>query len=95
MLKLTMTAAIATLLMMPSAFALPVQKSSGTDAGLIQHVQHRDQHRDRAQHRDRDHRYEPGSRVRHAPRGWHRHNARPRDWRDRGCILVGPIWFCP
>ncbi len=85
MLKLTTTAAIATLLMVPSAFALPVEKNSGSEIGLVQHVQHR----------DRDHRYERGNHVRQPPRGWHRHNVRPRDWRDRGCMIVGPVWFCP
>lgn len=85
MLKLTMTAAIATTLMAPSAFALPTHQSAGADATAVQRVQYR----------EHDHRYEPGSRIRQAPRGWHRYHARPRDWRDRGCVIVGPVWFCP
>ncbi len=28
-------------------------------------------------------------------RGWHRYNKRPYGWRERGCVVVGPIWFCP
>lgn len=47
-------------------------------------------------HRD-DHRrprYVPGHRYREAPRGWHRYDRRPRDWNRRGCIMVGPVWFC-
>jgi hypothetical protein len=36
-----------------------------------------------------------GRRFRSAPHGWHRYGRRPGDWRTRGCILVGPIWFCP
>lgn len=28
-------------------------------------------------------------------RGWHRYNKRPHGWRERGCVVVGPIWFCP
>jgi hypothetical protein len=39
--------------------------------------------------------YIPGHRYHAAPHGWHRYHARPYDWRTRGCILVGPIWFCP
>jgi hypothetical protein len=39
--------------------------------------------------------YAPGSRHAHPPRGWHRYHARPHDWRTRGCIIVGPVWFCP
>ena len=28
-------------------------------------------------------------------RGWNRYYSRPYSWRSRGCIAVGPIWFCP
>lgn len=41
------------------------------------------------------HGYRPGGRYKRAPHGWHRHSHRPRDWRTRGCIAVGPVWFCP
>ncbi|MEQ1671095.1 MAG: hypothetical protein ABL893_09580 [Hyphomicrobium sp.] len=27
--------------------------------------------------------------------GWNRYNSRPNRWRNRGCVSVGPIWFCP
>jgi hypothetical protein len=40
-------------------------------------------------------RYEPGRRYDRAPPNWRRHSRRPGDWRTRGCILVGPLWFCP
>lgn len=30
-----------------------------------------------------------------AYRGWHRYHSRPWNWRTRGCVVVGPIWFCP
>lgn len=52
-------------------------------------------HRSRRHRTNRRHRYVPGSRRHTAPRGWHRHRHRPRDWRTRGCIVVGPVWFCP
>jgi len=45
-------------------------------------------------HHDRHH-YIPGHRYHSAPHGWHRFDHRPDDWRVRGCVLVGPIWFCP
>lgn len=47
---------------------------------------------------DRDHRrprYVPGRRYHSAPHGWHRYGRRPGNWRHRGCVLVGPVWFCP
>ncbi len=40
-------------------------------------------------------RYRAGGRYRTAPSGWHRHASRPGDWRTRGCVMAGPIWFCP
>lgn len=27
-------------------------------------------------------------------RHWNRYNHRPYNWRSRGCIDVGPFWFC-
>ena len=39
--------------------------------------------------------YRAGSRHSRAPRNWRRYGARPGDWRTRGCIIVGPIWYCP
>lgn len=48
--------------------------------------------RDRHSYR---HRYRAGGRYAHAPRGWHRHHSRPAYWQTRGCIMVGPLWFCP
>ena len=49
-------------------------------------------------HNNRGHnnvRYVPGHRYSSAPHGWHRYSRRPGDWNRRGCVLVGPIWFCP
>lgn len=39
--------------------------------------------------------YRPGGHYSHAPKGWHRHSKRPAYWQTRGCIAVGPVWFCP
>lgn len=43
----------------------------------------------------RGQRFTPGGRYRNAPAGWRRHGARPGNWRTQGCIMVGPVWFCP
>ena len=40
-------------------------------------------------------RYAPGARYRSAPPGYRRYGARPGNWRTRGCVTVGAIWFCP
>lgn len=39
--------------------------------------------------------YRAGHRYKHAPKGWHRYSSRPSYWQTRGCIIVGPVWFCP
>lgn len=39
--------------------------------------------------------YRAGSHHSRAPRNWRRYGSRPGDWRTRGCIIVGPIWYCP
>jgi len=31
----------------------------------------------------------------HPPRGWNRYDRRPWGWQRRGCITVGPVWYCP
>jgi hypothetical protein len=33
--------------------------------------------------------------YKYAPHGWHRHQYRPLGWYARGCVLVGPVWYCP
>lgn len=39
--------------------------------------------------------YRPGGRYKHAPHGWHQYHSRPGDWHTRGCVVVGPVWWCP
>ena len=30
-----------------------------------------------------------------SPRSYrHRYSYRPYDWHDRGCINIGPVWYC-
>ena len=52
-------------------------------------------HRGGKWHGHRGGRWVAGQRYRSAPGGWRRYGARPWDWQTRGCVLVGPIWFCP
>lgn len=39
--------------------------------------------------------YRAGGHYKKAPAHWHRYSRRPGDWQRRGCIVVGPIWWCP
>jgi hypothetical protein len=39
--------------------------------------------------------YRAGGHYDRAPSNWHRYGKRPGDWQRRGCVIVGPIWWCP
>ena len=41
------------------------------------------------------HHHHVAKHYKHAPKGWHRHNHRPIGWYGRGCVMVGPLWYCP
>lgn len=89
--------------MFGAASAAPAQHQKGlTSPSDIVDVQYRhDNRRPGNVHRGPTFRgpphshYRAGQRYRSAPRGWHRYHARPRDWQRRGCVIVGPVWFCP
>jgi hypothetical protein len=49
----------------------------------------------RRYHKKHSFRYRAGRHYKHAPHGWHRYNSRPGNWHTRGCVVVGPIWWCP
>jgi hypothetical protein len=57
----------------------------------VQDRSRRDGRRGRSYRRDRD--FRRGYRRR-PPRGWRRYGRRPADWRRRGCIVIGPLWYC-
>lgn len=52
-------------------------------------------YRDRREYRHGMHRYRPGHHYRHRPHGWRSYHHRPHGWYGRGCVVVGPMWFCP
>ncbi|XSG83473.1 MAG: hypothetical protein ACPW61_06755 [Methyloligella sp. ZOD6] len=33
--------------------------------------------------------------YRRPPPGWYRYSYRPYGWENRGCMAVGPVWYCP
>jgi Ni/Co efflux regulator RcnB len=101
-MKIVVSAAIASIVAMSSAQAqlprLSITAAQPLDASGITLIQDgRSQRRDNDMRRDDDRRrYTAGRRYQQSPPGWNRHgNRRPGDWRRRGCIMVGPIWFCP
>ena len=102
MLKLIVPAAIASLVALSSAWAVPVVSPMAgakqkAPLDFVQVQVRRPMNRDGDVRRDDDRRrFTPGRRYRQAPEGWNRRGSRrPGDWRTRGCITVGPVWFCP
>lgn len=105
MLRVLIPAAVASLIAITPASAMS-PASAGTQlkplsvsdviqvASRDRHRARRHNHSSRRYHRSRRH-YVPGRRYSHAPRGWRRYHSRPHFWRTRGCIVVGPVWFCP
>lgn len=83
-----------------SASALPVAKPGQVGAertAMTEQIRHKRGHVSNRGHRPSHY----GNRNRHGNdhrynqyRGWHRYNHRPHGWRNRGCVAVGPIWFC-
>ncbi len=82
-----------------AAPAAAIQGDAVTPAlTLTQYGYHDNHHRYRKHYDGKRYRhphYVPGHRYHSAPHGWHRYGRRPHNWQTRGCILVGPIWFCP
>lgn len=97
-LKSIMLASAAALLMATSANAAPLAAAKGLNkpADGIELVQMRKKYSGpRNRVGPRPFKYRPGYRYRNAPPNWRRYDSRPGNWRTRGCVIVGPIWFCP
>jgi hypothetical protein len=41
------------------------------------------------------HRYADSHRYKSVPHGWKHYNYRPYRWEHRGCVIIGPVWYCP
>jgi uncharacterized protein YfaQ (DUF2300 family) len=103
MFKMTTPAAVAIALSLAAFSSLPADAAvapaqlvkPAADAGVVK-VQNRDGiRRKEIRRRSFNRGYRAGSRHAHPPRGWRRYDRRPGDWRTRGCVIVGPLWFCP
>ncbi|CFX01923.1 conserved exported protein of unknown function [Candidatus Filomicrobium marinum] len=92
-LTLTSANAAAPQSLAPHTTPALAQDVSSTVLNKVQYKERKHYHGKR--HKKGHHRYKAGSRHRHAPKHWHRHKKRPHDWHRRGCIIVGPVWFCP
>ena len=103
MLKIIMAAALTGLVTISSASAVPAplpmtvaQQLPMPELLLVQDRRAARRNDGLRQGGDRRQIYTPGRRYNSAPNGWNRYgNRRPGNWRNRRCIMVGPIWFCP
>ncbi len=39
--------------------------------------------------------YSYGHGYKHPPKNWHSYSYRPLGWQLRGCMAIGPLWYCP
>jgi hypothetical protein len=98
-LKITaiaLSAAFVGLLSITPASAVPssaaIKNVAAQDGGVV-HAQYKYK---RKGYRKGHHKgYRAGRHYRHAPSGWRRYSSRPYGWQTRGCVVVGPVWFCP
>ena len=43
-----------------------------------------------------NYKYHGGGKYYYRNRYWgHRYNYRPYNWQGLGCVVVGPVWYCP
>jgi hypothetical protein len=91
MMKSTVIGTTLSLLVSSAAFALPATHSTqqpGLDSSNVVKIGKGDHDRHwkgKRAFRDDDFRY----------RGWkRRYSYRPYDWEDRGCVSIGPFWYC-
>jgi hypothetical protein len=66
---------------------------TAADVTVVERDRWRGDRRWHRRHMRRDHDW--NDRRYRAYRGWNRYYDRPYRWRARGCVAVGPIWFCP
>lgn len=77
-----------------SASAAPMNSAASATQQLTQSSVEKAQYKRNWKKRQRAHRgwhRHRSSRYRH----WRRYHSRPYDWRTRGCVVIGPIWYCP
>lgn len=95
----TLAAAAMVIGLAGAAQAAPLAQKSlgieaGQNAGVVQ-VQHRRNWKHRNWNHRRGHWRGRGHARRGPPPGWRRYSTRPWNYRTRGCVMFGPVWFCP
>ena len=94
MIKSILPAAAFSLLVSSGAWALPQVLSDhqlSTRSSVVKVNDDRDDH-GRHHKGQGDHAFRDDDHYRY--RNWHRYSYRPDRWDERGCISVGPVWYC-
>ncbi len=83
-------------LMSTTASAAPLSSAAGVTKAapsVVEQVRDRDGMNDRweRRHARRDWR---SDRRYYRYRSWNRYESRPYNYRSRGCVAAGPLWFC-
>ncbi|CAA2139721.1 hypothetical protein [Hyphomicrobium sp. ghe19] len=94
--SIALSAVAASIISATSASAITVGAPAHVAASTaIQHVDYRNDH---GNVHGKNYGKKPYYHKRHRkgpPHGWHRYNKRPGDWSRRGCMAIGPVWWCP
>jgi len=99
MMKSILAASVLSLGVVSAAFALPAHvaaPSPANSAGIVQVK--KDWKNDNWKHGNNWNKYNKNKysyRSGHAPYGWHSYSYRPYAWANRGCVIIGPLWYCP
>jgi hypothetical protein len=103
MIKAILTAAALSLATAAAAWALPVSQTATLRplnfSDLIQvgdknKNKNKNKNNHNRNHNNHHHNHNHG--YYHGGRYWgHRYYARPYNWQALGCVVVGPVWYCP
>jgi hypothetical protein len=104
MIKPILTAAALSLAAATAAWALPVSPTASlppldsSDVIQVGHYHGGGKHYNYNKHYNYKHYnyHHGGGKYYYRNRYWgHRYYARPYNWQALGCVVVGPVWYCP
>jgi hypothetical protein len=96
MIKSVLAASVVSLGVVSAAFALPAHVAAPSPANPADILQvkkdwkHDDWKHDNWKHSNNWHKYNKNKYS-----GWRSYSYRPYGWANRGCVVVGPLWYCP
>jgi opacity protein-like surface antigen len=103
MMKSILAASVLTVGVVSAAFALPAHVTSPNAAtsDLLQvkkDWKKGDWKHDNWKKSGNWHKYNKNKyshRYNYPPHGWRSYNYRPYGWANRGCVIIGPLWYSP